>query len=114
MAIEIIETREFTKERDRLLKKRSLLKEDYDDFKKELAQNPEKGDRVEGTGGVRKVRLKSASGGKSGGFRVCYYFMVSKDDIYFIWLFPKNEQENLTKEEKGILKDIVTQIKGTK
>lgn len=112
MAKKIIETRAFTKEINRLLKKRSLLEQDYDDFKKELAENPDIGDRIEGTGGIKKARLKSASRGKSGGFRVCYYVVVSKDNIYLLWIFPKNEQENLSKEEKGILKDLANQLKG--
>lgn len=112
MAKEIIETRAFTKEIDRLLKKRNLLKDDYNAFKKELTENSEMGDRIEGAGGVRKARLKSATRGKSGGFRICYFVVVSKGKIYLLGIFPKNEQDNLTKEEKEILKDLARQLKG--
>lgn len=107
----IIETRPFAKDLQGFIRKRSLLSSDYEDFKDELGKNPEIGDLVKGAGGVRKIRLKSATRGKSGGFRVCYYFLVSRDFIYLLLIFPKNEQENLTLEEKGILKSIIDQIK---
>lgn len=114
MGKKIVETRQFSKDIDRLIKKRNLLDSDYNDFKRELAQNPEMGDQIAGTGGVCKARLKSASRGKSGGHRVCYYFLVNKDTIYLLLIYPKNEQENLTAEEKGILKSLVAQLKGDK
>lgn len=53
----IIETRAFSREVSDLLVKKSLLQSDYDVLKKELAENPEKGVLLTGTGGVRKVRL---------------------------------------------------------
>ncbi|MBY0109521.1 MAG: type II toxin-antitoxin system RelE/ParE family toxin [Candidatus Babeliaceae bacterium] len=107
-----IQTREFSKELDALLKKRSLLIEDFNDLNKQIAENPKMGDLIMGSGGVRKVRLKSATRGKSGGFRVCYYYLTLKEHIYLLWIYSKNEQANLTAEEKGILKSLVTLLKG--
>ena len=57
-----------------LIRKCRLKSEDFEAFKRVLAEHPEMGDLVQGTGGIRKTRLKSATKGKSGGFRVCYYF----------------------------------------
>ncbi|KIC73720.1 hypothetical protein DB42_BR00010, partial [Neochlamydia sp. EPS4] len=68
----IVQTKIFEEEIARLIKKRKLKKEDFEDFKKSLAENPEQGDVIIGTGGIRKARLKSSSKGKKGGFRVCY------------------------------------------
>lgn len=110
---EIIETKNFTKTISSLLKKRQLLNEDYADFKRELAEHPDSGDIVPGTGGIRKARLKSASRGKSGGFRVCYYDISHKDRIYLIAIYPKNEQENISMEDKKALKGLVGILKGT-
>lgn len=107
----IIETRPFSKSLDGFLKKRQLLHGDYAEFKKELSLNPEMGDLVIGTSGVRKVRLKSASKGKSGGFRVCYYYLHHDEEIYLLMMYGKSEQENLTMEEKKNLKVFVTLIK---
>jgi hypothetical protein len=109
---QIFETRSFTREISDLLGKNSLLAADYDLLKKELAETPDKGDLLTGTGGVRKIRLKSSSRGKSGGFRVCYYYYVANEAVYLLFVFQKNEQENLTATQKKVLKNIVVAIRG--
>lgn len=108
----IIQTRQFSKTIDSLLKKRQLLRGDFDDFRRELAEHPEMGQRVVGTGGVRKARLKSSSRGKSGGFRVCYYGITQEGKIYLLLIYPKNVQDNLTMEEKKTLKELVRILRG--
>jgi hypothetical protein len=66
-----------------------------------LAENPEMGDVIQGTGGVRKTRLKSASKGKRGGFRVCYYFHhVKTGTLYLMTIYPKNEKDDISSDEK--------------
>lgn len=108
---ELIPTNHFSKIRDSLLKKRQLLQEDYDEFKEELAKNPELGDVIPGTGGVRKTRLKSASKGKRGGFRVFYFYYQVKQRIYLFHILAKNEQENITEDEKKILRGFANHFK---
>lgn len=108
---QIIQIKLFTKTLDGLIKKRQLLEDDFDEFKKELVKNPELGDLVPGGGGVRKTRLKSATGGKSGGFRVCHYHLVTKDRIFLLLMYAKNVKEDLTMEEKKTLKKIVKMLK---
>lgn len=68
MKCQLIQTKDFEETVEDLIARRKLKKEDFEDFKKSLAENPEQGDMITGTG----VRLKSATKGKSGGFRVCY------------------------------------------
>lgn len=111
MEREIIPTTHFSKIRDRLLKKRQLLLEDYDEFKEELAKNPELGDVIPGTGGVRKTRLKSASKGKRGGFRVFYFYYQVEQKIYLFHILAKNEQENITEDEKKLLRSFADHFK---
>jgi len=113
MKRKIIEVKSFSKSVDSLLKRKQLLKDDYDAFKKELTNNPEKGDVIVGTGGVRKIRIKSASKGKSGGFRICYYYLTQDEEIYLLLLYAKNEKENLTMDEKKDLKFFVNELRGT-
>jgi mRNA-degrading endonuclease RelE of RelBE toxin-antitoxin system len=113
MKRKIIQLTQFSKTVDSLLKKRQLLSEDFNIFQKELAENPEMGDVVAGTGGVRKARLKSSSHGKSGGFRVCYYDIVSDNEIFLILIYAKNKQEDLTPAQKKSLKEIVTILRRT-
>lgn len=108
---ETVPTTHFNKIRDNLLRKRQLLLEDYDEFKEELAKNPEAGDVIPGTGGVRKVRLKSSSKGKRGGFRVFYFYYQIKERLYLLHILSKNEQENITEDEKKILRGLASHFK---
>jgi|SRR6516164_688952 hypothetical protein len=114
MKRQVVETRSFSKSLDSLLHKRKVLLDDYNSFKKELAENPKMGDTVAGAGGIRKTRLKSASKGKRGGFRVCYYYLESNELIYLLCLYAKNEQEDLSADEKKSLKNIANVLKRTK
>lgn len=88
-----------------------MLQEDFDDFKKQLAENPEMGDIIQGTSGVRKARLKSASRGKSGGSRICYYDVTSKNSIYLLLIYTKNQQEDITTDQKKVLKELVYRLR---
>lgn len=76
-----------------------------------LLKNPESGPVMEGTGGIRKVRFPLKNRGKSGSIRVCYTDFAEYETIYLITAFEKKEQENLTTEEKNILKKLVKSLK---
>lgn len=111
MKREILQTKDFEDEIKVLISKRKLKQEDFDEFKKSLVANPEQGDVISGTGGIRKTRLKSASKGKSGGFRVCYLNVEDKTIIFLLFIFQKNEQENLSAAEKLELRQLAEAIK---
>ncbi len=49
-----------------------------------------------------------------GGFRVCYYYLVHRGFVFLLWIYAKNEQEDLTATEKASLKSIITMIKKEK
>ena len=101
MKRKIVEAPAFSRKIKELIETHKVDLEDFKTFKSVLAENPEMGAIITGTGGVRKVRLKSATKGKSGGFRVCYYFHdVDIGEIFLITLYPKNEKENVTPDEK--------------
>lgn len=51
--------------------------------------------------------MKSSSGGKSGGFRVCYYDLSVKERLFLLFIYGKNVQENLSSEQKKFLKKLV-------
>jgi Protein of unknown function (DUF1044). len=111
MKIQILQTTDFGDEINSLIAKKKLRKEDFEDFKKDLAENPEMGSVISGTGGIRKTRLKSASKGKRGGFRVCYLNIKEKIIVFLLFIYAKNEKENLTEAEKAELKLIAEAIK---
>ena len=69
------------------------------------------GNVAEGSGGIRKVRFPLKDRGKSGSIRVCYTDFAEYEVIYLITAFEKKEQENLSDEEKNVLKKLVKALK---
>ncbi|WP_417598672.1 type II toxin-antitoxin system RelE/ParE family toxin [Oceanospirillum sp.] len=61
------------------------------------------------TGGLRKVRVASRGRGKRGGSRVIYYHFVSKSHIALLLIYPKNEKDNLSSDERKALKQLIEQ-----
>ncbi|MEH6576271.1 MAG: type II toxin-antitoxin system RelE/ParE family toxin [Amphritea sp.] len=84
-----------------------LTDDEYKELQAQLIEEPEKGPVMKGTGGCRKVRWAKDGSGKSGGIRVIYYWITEDNQIYMLFAFPKNEQENLTSEQKTALKKVV-------
>jgi len=85
--------------------------DDYRQFQKELIENPERGDVIQGTGGFRKARMRLAGGGKSGGARVIYLYLAEHEVIFLATLYKKSKQENLTEHEKQAFKQIAHGLK---
>lgn len=107
----IIETHKFSSVINDLLSKRKVLAEDFEELQKRLLNHPEEGDPIQGTGGIRKTRLKSSSKGKSGGFRICYLDVPEKEKLFFIVIYAKNVQEDLSGEEKKVLRALVEKLR---
>ncbi len=76
-----------------------------------LLENPELGDVIVGTGGLRKMRQAGKGRGKSGGYRVTYLHRPGVEKIYLIVLYSKNEQEDLSSDERKFLKKLVETLK---
>lgn len=90
---------------------KALLTEDErNDLVLFLAENPEAGDVVEQTGGVRKVRWARRGGGKSGGYRVIYYYYAASIPLFALMLYPKKSKDSLTMGEKNSLKKFVGEL----
>ena len=97
-----IETSCFTK---RLVE--TLPDEEYRQFQTALALDPELGDLIPGSGGIRKVRWNLPDTGKKGGIRVIYYWAVSRDQIYLLLLYKKTVKENIDPDQLEILRQLV-------
>ncbi|MFK2917947.1 type II toxin-antitoxin system RelE/ParE family toxin [Dyella koreensis] len=83
--------------------------DDYADFQRALANDPEAGDVIPGTGGLRKIRMAAKGHGKRGGARVIYYYFSSASQIALLLAYSKNEAENLTASQKKALKQVIEQ-----
>jgi len=86
----------------------SLLDDDdYAAFQAMLIRNPQAGDVIAGTGGLRKVRVGLPGGGKRGGARVVYYWFNDRDQIGLLMIYPKNKQADLSAQQRHALRSIV-------
>lgn len=79
----------------------------YAAFQAELANAPDAGDLIEGTGGLRKIRMRLPGRGKQGGARVIYYHVSAASQIRLLFVYPKNVADDLTADQKQQLAQIV-------
>jgi hypothetical protein len=75
-----------------------------------LAEYPNAGDLIQGTGGIRKLRWAKNSRGKSAGVRVIYYFHSGIMPLYLLAVFGKNEKSNISASEKQVLAKLVIEL----
>ena len=83
--------------------------DDFSALQEVLVRNPLVGDVLEATGGIRKIRIAAKGHGKRGGARVIYYYFASASQIALLMIYPKNEQQDLTADQRKALKTIVEQ-----
>ena len=104
MLLSVLETAHFHKEARKLLSEAELNDAIY-----AIASNPEIGDIMQGTGGVRKFRVAKGSRGKSAGSRIVYYYHDMDTPVFFLTIFAKNERDNLSGSERN---DLAASVKG--
>jgi len=63
------------------------------------------------TGGVRKIRYASPGKGKSGGYRIIYYFYDEKNPVYLMTMYAKFSAENLTPKEEKMYSEFARELK---
>lgn len=67
-----------------------LTDEEYAALQHALAKNPELGEVIPGSGGVRKVRWGATGRGKRGGVRVIYFVRSLHGVIWMLTIYAKN------------------------
>lgn len=72
-----------------------------------LGSNPEAGNVIPETGGIRKLRWAAQGKGKCGGVRVIYYFHSESFPLFLLTVYAKSQKANLTKAERNELKNLV-------
>ena len=98
------ETRLFTKQ-----VREYLADDEYRALQQALIANPEAGDIVRGSGGVRKLRWNVAGRGKRGGIRVIYYLRSQYGEIWLLTAYAKNVVETIS---PSVLRKIREEIDG--
>ena len=104
-AIEFIETTMFTRQI-----KQIATDDELKELQKELIKSPNKGDLIQKTGGLRKIRMATGNQGKSGSARVIY-FLATAEVIYLVMAYPKSTKDSITEAEKAELKKLTQRLK---
>ena len=100
-----VETKVFTR---RILD--AMSDDEYASLQSHLADHPDSGAMIPGAGGVRKIRWVGSGRGKRGGARLIYYWNFG-DKILMLYVYLKNERDNLTEEQKRLMKQIGEEYK---
>ena len=100
-----VETKLFTKLIDEY-----LSDDEFAALQLSLVVNPEAGDVIKGTGGVRKYRWAAKGQGKSGGIRVIYYLRLQNSQIWLLTAYAKNVRASIPAR---LLKKIKEQLDET-
>ncbi len=75
----------------------------------ELLERPEKGELIEGTGGLRKLRRPDPRRGKGkrGGLRLIYFWWAEGREFWLFTLYDKAEMDDLSAREKALLREML-------
>jgi hypothetical protein len=84
--------------------------DDLSVLQKLICDDPQASPVIQGTGGVRKMRVALEGRGKSGGARVLYVDFVMNGAVGLLYAYPKSRKDNIDESEKRILKEMVEQI----
>jgi hypothetical protein len=98
----VVETDRFLKDARQLMKEWERL-----ELVAFVAANPQAGDLIPETGGVRKLRWALPGKGKRGGARVIYYFHSERMPVFLLTVYGKNEKANLSKAERNVMAKLV-------
>ena len=103
--LDFTETKKFTKKVVKLLSDEIYARLQFD-----LCNDPQLGEIIQGSGGIRKLRWAIEGKGKRGGARVIYYWAVSDGKILMLEIYKKNEKADLSKDELVKLRKIVEEL----
>ncbi|MBX7104916.1 MAG: type II toxin-antitoxin system RelE/ParE family toxin [Gemmataceae bacterium] len=84
-----------------------LNDDDYSAMQLAMILRPQLGRVIRGSGGLRKLRWPIPGSGKRGGLRVIYFWHVATETFYMLYLYEKNEQEDLTAPQLRVLSRLV-------
>ena len=75
-----------------------LADREYAALQQALSENPELGNVIPGSGGVRKVRWGTRGRGKRGGVRVVYFVRKEPGVIWMLTIYAKNVAQSVPVE----------------
>jgi mRNA-degrading endonuclease RelE of RelBE toxin-antitoxin system len=76
-----------------------------------IARNPEAGDLIPASGGVRKVRWGRQGSGKRGGVRVIYFYHDPAMPLYLLMIYAKARRDDLSPDARRTVQVLVARAK---
>lgn len=104
--VHFIHTRGF----DECLAYLPMTDEELRDVQQRLQSNPEAGDTIPGTGGVRKLRAAVKGKGKRGGARVIYFYVAVRRTVYLLLTYDKSETDDISEGGKRVLRQLAARL----
>ncbi len=101
--MELVETPAFTRQVTE-----QLGDEDYRVLQLLLLTHPEAGAIIPRSGGLRKLRWRLPGRGKRGGARLIYYWNRPRNQLFLLFLYPKNVQSDLRPSQLRVLRDLIS------
>jgi len=104
--LSVVETPQFVRQADDV-----WSDDERHEFVDYIARNPEAGDVIPETGGVRKVRWRRQGTGKRGGVRVIYFYHNTATPLFLLMVYAKAVREDVAPEAKRALAEFAARIK---
>lgn len=79
-------------------------------LQQQLMEQPEAGDLIRGSKGLRKLRWALPGRGKRGGARVIYYWRSAAGRIYLLYAYTKSTQADLTTTQTKLLVQLMSEV----
>ena len=80
--------------------------ESYSELQGVLISDPEAGDLIPRSRGLRKIRWRARGRGKRGGLRVIYY-LVEQEEILMLYAYSKSRSEDISPDQARVLRALV-------
>lgn len=77
-----------------------------------VASTPQAGDLIQGSGGLRKLRVPLRGHGKRGGGRIITFFCDSGMPVFSIAAYAKNDRKDLDQKQRKAAKALTDAIRG--
>jgi hypothetical protein len=104
--ITVAETAVFMRQADAL-----WTDEERFEFVDFIAHNPEAGDLIPASGGIRKVRWGRRGSGKRGGVRIIYFFHDPAMPLYLLMIYAKARRDDLSPDARRMVQGLVARLK---
>jgi hypothetical protein len=94
--MKVVHTKRYLKD----LKRLGVRPDEQQALERAIILDPMIGDVIPGLAGLRKLRFGFGGRGKRGGGRAIYFLVFSEDAALMIFAYAKNEQSDLTTEQR--------------